>query len=438
VEEQKMQIPGAAVTIILPLLFNSLCSADEPPTAGAGSTTSKSSRTDDGWRPAGTKANGGGLVPEGANADFAESFTARAQSPDDGYVPSGPAWNYPSRHRPTSVPVPAVAGEPDFSKQRAGSDRVAGLPQQRLAASRASRSVPQGGAATASYQEEYPYGRSTFHPSPFDRGAPSCPVDSGSGAPCRTSPFEDACGMGPAGYSNYSWDNIYFFTIGEAFRLDHENTRAALRSGLNWGLPLVDDDVGLGFQIGFSGSLAEEGNQFFVTSGVFYRGDMRLDSAWNVGAVFDWMQDDEFEADVSQIRGKTSFTIDRKNEIGVWGAASLSDEADQNGETVESVDQINLFYRYLFDSDWDVTWWAGWRSDPESVAFGISTYRPINDYWAGIFGAYYAPDGDTWNIYSGIVRHWGQRAAQDYLGQDRHQPYLPVADNTSMTLFTHR
>lgn len=244
--------------------------------------------------------------------------------------------------------------------------------------------------------------------------------------------------MSPAGYSNYSWDNIYFFSIAEAFRLMDENTRAAVRSGLNWGLPIFDDDVGLGFQIGFSGSLAEEGPQWFVTSGVFYRGDMRRDSAWNVGAVFDWMQDDEFEADVSQIRGKTSITLDRKNEIGVWGAASLMDDEDQNGETVESVDQVNLFYRYLFDSDWDVTWWVGWRSDPSSVAVGISTYRPINDYWAGIFGGYYAPDGDTWNVYSGLVRHWGQRATQDYIGQDRHQPYLPVADNTSMTQFTNR
>jgi hypothetical protein len=438
-----MQSLGRAAAVILPLLFSSLCNAEETPVVQADQRAARPPRSDDGWRPASgshQRLPAARKLPEISNQQSAISNSpdaVRAQSPDDEYSRSGPAWNYPSRHRPTSVAVPALAGEPNFSP-RDGSERVAGLPQQRLAAARASRSGPESGAATASYQEEYPYGGPTFHSSPFDRGAPSCPVDSATGSPCRTSPFEDACGMGPAGYSNYSWDNIYFFSIGEAFRLDHENTRAAIRSGLNWGLPLVDDDVGLGFQIGFSGSLAEEGNQFFVTSGVFYRGDMRLDSAWNVGAVFDWVQDDEFEADVGQIRGKTSITLDRKNEIGVWGAASIMDEADQNGETVEPVDQVNFFYRYLFDSEWDLTGWVGWRSDPDSVAFGINTYRPINDYWAGIFGAYYAPDGDTWNIYSGIVRHWGQRATQDYLGQDRHQPYLPVADNTSMTLFTHR
>jgi hypothetical protein len=336
------------------------------------------------------------------------------------------------------VPVPALANEPDFSKHRAGSDRVAGLPRERVAAARSSRSGTQADAVTASYQDDYRSSRGTFHSSPFDRGVPSCPVDSRSCDPCRTSPFEDACGTAGAGYSNYSWDNIYFFAIGDAFRLTDENTRAAARFGLNWGLPLIDDDSGLGFQVGFSGSLAEEGDQWFVTSGVFYRGDMQFDSAWNVGAVFDWMQDDEFKADIGQVRGKTSITLDRKNEIGVSGAASLIDDEDQNGETVESVDQVNLFYRYLFDSDWDVTWSVGWRSDPGSVAVGINTYRPINDYWAGIFGGYYAPDGDTWNVYSGLVRHWGQRATQDYLGQDRHQPYLPVADNTSMTQFINR
>jgi hypothetical protein len=428
-----MQSQRAAAAVAVFLLSTLISNADEPRTVT------------DGWRPV-RKADSGGRRTERENQQAAvedsdrvrPDFVVAAQSPDDDLpTPSRPAWNYPSRQRPASVAVPSLAGEPDFSNQRSTTGRAGALPQQRLAAARSSRSVGQADAAPASYQEEYPSGRSTFNPSPFDRGAPSCPVDSARG-PCSTSPFEDACGLGTGGYSNYSWDNIYFFTIGEAFRLNDENTRAAVRTGLNWGLPIFDDDVGLGFQVGGSGSLAEEGRQWFVTSGVFYRGDMRFDSAWNVGAVFDWMHDDEFETETSQVRGKTSITLDRKNEIGVWGAASIIDDEDQNGETVEPVDQVNLFYRYLFDSDWDVTGWVGWRSDPSSVAVGIDTYRPINDYWAGVFGGYYAPDGDTWNVYSGIVRHWGQRATQDYLGQDRHQPYLPVADNTSMTQFTRR
>lgn len=449
--------PATAAAVVVLFLFVANCRADEPLRVETYSAALKSRRTDDGWRSVNKDEAAGGARPaESGPATVAASdeltadlratdtrgsaritsdLVVAAQSPeDDAPGLTGPVWSYPSRQRPTSVPVPALEGEPDFSKRRA-SDRVAVLPQRRLSAASSSRTAPQADTAPASYEQNYSSGRSTFHSSPFDRGAPSCPVDSASCSPCRTSPFEDACGMGLAGYSNYSWDNIYFFTIAESFRLTDENTRAAVRSGLNWGLPIIDDDSGLGFQIGFSGSWAEEGPQWFVTSGVFYRGDMRLDSAWNVGAVFDWIQDDEFEANVAQVRGKTSITLDRKNEIGVWGAASLIDDEDNNGDTIESVNQVNLFYRYLFETDWDVTWWVGWRSDPSSVAVGISTYRPINDYWAGIFGAYYAPHGDTWNVYTGLVRHWGQRATQDYLGQDRQQPYLPVADNTSMTLF---
>jgi hypothetical protein len=114
------------------------------------------------------------------------------------------------------------------------------------------------------------------------------------------------------------------------------------------------------------------------------------------------------------------------------------DDNDKRGHMAESVNQANLFYRYLFDSSWDVSVWVGWRSEPESAALGAAWYAPINDYWAGVFGGYYAFEGDTWNVYTGFVRHWGNRARQDYIGQDRHLPYLPVADNSTMTLFHKR
>jgi hypothetical protein len=131
----------------------------------------------------------------------------------------------------------------------------------------------------------------------------------------------------------------------------------------------------------------------------------------------------------------TSFTLGRRNEIGVWAALSVIDDDDKNGHKAEAVNQANLFYRYLFDSGSDVSVSVGWRTEPESPAVGATWYLPINDYWAGLFGGYYAFDGDTWNVYSGVVRHWGNRARQDYIGQDRHLPYLPVADNSTMTLF---
>jgi hypothetical protein len=233
----------------------------------------------------------------------------------------------------------------------------------------------------------------------------------------------------------YTWDNLYFFAAYEAFRLDYESIRAALRAGVNWGLPVIDDASGLGFQAGFSGSLAEEGSQWFATTGFFYRGDMQSESGGNVGAVFDWMHDGEIEASLGQVRGKASITLDRKKELGVWAALSVVDDKDKFGENTESVDQFNIFYRYLFDSSWDLTVWFGWRSPRDSTAIGGSLYAPLNDYWGAFTGGFYAFEGDTFNVYSGVMRYLGNRARQNYLGQDRHMPFLPVADNTSMTLF---
>jgi hypothetical protein len=250
-------------------------------------------------------------------------------------------------------------------------------------------------------------------------------------------PFDDPCRRAAEGYG-YTWDSIYFFALADAFRLDHEHTRAGGRFGFNWGLPVFDDASGLGVQFGLSGSIVEEGPQSFVTAGVFYRGDMQQNAAWNVGAVFDWMHDDEIGARVGQVRGKSSVAFSRQNEIGVWGTYSVIDDDDKQGHNSESVNQLNLFYRYLFGTGSDIMIWAGWRSDPESVALGGAYYFPWNDYWAGTVGGYYAFEGDTWNVYSGVVRHWGNRARQDYIGQDRHLPYLPVADNSTMTLFHKR
>jgi len=231
---------------------------------------------------------------------------------------------------------------------------------------------------------------------------------------------------------------VYFFGLADVFRISDQHTRLALRAGVNWGLPFFDDEFGLGLQLGGAGSIAEEGPQQFLSGGVFYRGDMSYDAAWNAGVVLDWMQDNEFDSDVAQVRLKTSVTINRRNEIGIWGAAGVLDDEEKNGETAETVDQANLFYRHLFASGWDLTGSVGWRSDPGSIALGGTGTVPINDFWAWSFGGYYAPSGDSWNAFAGLVRHWGPRARQDFIGQDRHQPYLPVADNLSMTLFVDR
>jgi hypothetical protein len=49
-------------------------------------------------------------------------------------------------------------------------------------------------------------------------------------------------------------------------------------------------------------------------------------------------------------------------------------------------------------------------------------------------GGHWGFAADTWHVYLGAVRFLGGRANQRYIGQFRQQPYLPVADNTSMTV----
>jgi hypothetical protein len=221
----------------------------------------------------------------------------------------------------------------------------------------------------------------------------------------------------------------------EGFSQSGGDDRLAGRFGGNWGLPLIDDSSGLGFQIGGSGSVASAGEQFFVTSGVFYRGDMRLGGAWNLGGVFDWMKDGDFESEVGQLRAKTSITLDGQNELGVWGAVSVMDDQTDRGDTVDSVDQANLFYRHLWSKGYDTTGWVGWRSDPDSLAIGADVSIPLDESWAVVGGGHYAFEADSWNAYVGLALYFGQRARERYLGQYRHLPYLPVADNSSMTLF---
>jgi hypothetical protein len=165
---------------------------------------------------------------------------------------------------------------------------------------------------------------------------------------------------------------------------------------------------------------------------------MRYGAAWNAGGVFDWARDDALGASVAQIRAKTSITLDAQNEVGAWGAVSITDDNGKRREKVQAVDQVNLFYRHLFSNGWDLDGWLGWRSDPSSGAIGADATLPLDDYWAVTGGGHYAFEGDSWNAYVGLILHLGPHAHERYLGELRHLPYLPVADNSSMTLSRDR
>jgi hypothetical protein len=308
---------------------------------------------------------------------------------------------------------------------------------------------PQAPSARAGYQEPY-------HTPPFTGDGPSCPTDPysrtapyeanpyappGPCAPCQPPPppaFGDPCDPANFYRCRYTWNAGYVFGVVEGFRFDHDDSRVGGRLGINWGLPLIDDDSGWGIQGGYSGGVAEGGGQQFATAGLFYRGDMRFGAAFNAGAVIDWMQDNAYDTDVWQIRPKASVTLNARNEIGVWGAVNTEDDDKPTGQTIESIEQVNLFYRFLTRGGWDVAPFVGYRDQETEFAVGGNLYVPLTDFWALIGGGFYAAESDSWNAFVGLTLHFGPRARQDFIGQDRHLPYLPVADNTSMTLFLDR
>jgi hypothetical protein len=353
-----------------------------------------------------------------------------AQSPERG----SSGWQGSLRRGEWTVPVPAYHPESSGGSSRARvPEQVAQLsdvPPPPLPSSPFDRAP-----ATSPYTPPPPI-------APYDRSLPSAGCDpcaplAPSRAPFLADPsFADPCS--PFAPQSYFFDNTYLFATGEAFRQSGADTRQAAHLGANLGTALINDTAGLGLQLGGSGGWAEGGGQTFVTGGLFYRGDSRAALAWNIGAVADWVRDQAFDVDVVQLRAKTSVTLDPQDEIGVWGATSIRDDRTNLGPTIDAMDQVNLFYRYLWPNGWDITGWVGWRSDPSSAALGLDAVMPIDDVWAFTAGGHYGWEGDSWSAYAGVQIYLGGRAVERCIGQYRHMPYLSVADNGSMTLFRER
>ncbi len=264
------------------------------------------------------------------------------------------------------------------------------------------------------------------------------PLDPFGGDPCSPDPAcADPVAPWTFGACTYSWSNAYAFALADGFHQSGDNDRWAGRFGINWTLPVTPDQSGLGFQAGFAGSPAEEGAQLFGTGGAFWRGDARVGPAWNLGGVVDWMHDNDFDSDVAQVRVAVSNTVSLYSEIGVWGTVGVVDDEQRRSgrdRDIEPVGRANLFYRHLFQAGWDATAWVGWRSDPSDGSLGGDLRIPVSDSWSLAAGGHWGFDDETWNIFAGVTYHFGRQARQRYLGEFRHQPYLPVADNTSLTL----
>ncbi len=263
------------------------------------------------------------------------------------------------------------------------------------------------------------------------------------GACGPTFTYDGRCAPGTFPIEYVPFANTWAFAYYDGFELPGNDYRNAGRFGVNWASPLVSDYVGIGVQAGGSGSVTEDQEQVFVTAGVFYRGDMQLGSAWNVGAVADFLHDGFYDVQVVQVRGKVSYTVDFRNELGVWGSGGVSDDDVNAALRAETVNQVNIFWRHLWNVGLDSEVWVGWRdgqSDADEsnsqsgAAIGARFVYPITDGWALAIGGHNAFDSDTWNVWAGVQWNPGMRARQRFLGQNRHAPLFSVADNTTMTL----
>ncbi len=255
--------------------------------------------------------------------------------------------------------------------------------------------------------------------------------------------YDGRCAPGTFPIEYVPFANTWAFAYYDGFELPANDFRNAGRFGINWASPLVSDYVGLGVQAGASGSVTEDQEQIFVTAGVFYRGDMQLGAAWNVGAVADFLHDGFYDVQVVQVRGKVSYTVDFRNELGVWGSGGVSDDDINAATRAETANQVNIFWRHLWNVGLDSELWVGWRdgqSDADEsnsqsgAAIGARLVYPVTDAWTVAVGGHSAFESDTWNVWAGVQWNLGGRARQRFLGQNRHAPLFPVADNSTMTL----
>lgn len=412
-------------------------SADRPPTrssatpaTGPTRRTAPSSR-DGGWRSRRTDSH--------PSTDVAPAASAAEQSPRSDDFPANRATQAAIESSPgDSWPALRPASQPDRSIEEPAID-----PFERRAA-RGTRESQNDSevAASIGWLDRTIRWPMTAEPS-SSRWPSACSRAAAAGS-AVPSCLDGTCPPGTCPIESGLWDNTYLFALYDGFDLNVDGTRHGGRFGVNWGFPPFDDYFGLGLQLGVSGSTTNEDEQVFATGGVFWRGDVRFGRTWNMGAVVDFLHDGFVDVDVTQVRAKTSYTWNLQNEIGVWGAAAVSDDDFSDSTlSVEAVDQANLYWRHLWANGLDGNFWVGWRNgqrgtEPDNsdggAAIGTDLNYPLGEIWAITGGGHYAVESETWNVFAGVGLYLGGRARQQYLGQYRHLPYFGVADNSTMTL----
>jgi hypothetical protein len=235
-----------------------------------------------------------------------------------------------------------------------------------------------------------------------------------------------------------------------------ENGDFGFHEGANWGLPLWGCS-GVGFQIGGEidhSDLApnatvfgDHRNQFFITSGVFYR--PTRECGWQGGVVFDYLDDQFYNSvTVSQIRGNLSYVVDM-SEFGFEFAAGTHDDTIKAPVTTiaalpstvySPVDLYTLYYGRRLANGGQVKAFAG-LADGLGAIVGADLDIAISNSFSleGDF-AYVIPDkvaagevpGESANIAFSLVWHPGCHARDTF--DSAYRPLFNVADNSSFIL----
>jgi hypothetical protein len=277
------------------------------------------------------------------------------------------------------------------------------------------------------------------------------------------------------------WHGMYIGVDYEAFRGPSDGgwENNGINAGLNFGTRLGEfsELTGVGFQIGgTAGAFDWSGTDYrlfrqneaeaqgFVTYG-FFRAATDS-SPWTAAVVQDWMINANFgefaqNPTLSQLRIQLGYDWTETTEIGVWGAVRVLDDsrpiAGHGLIAWRPINQISAYWHHKWRPGGPDSWL--WIGIPERDRFGgngsladyyigTTTTAPLTDQLAVYVAVSYlhpsadpgpvASNEDSWNFTIGLAFYPGANTRSATVRGQRWMPLMPIANNGTFIVDTHR
>lgn len=257
-------------------------------------------------------------------------------------------------------------------------------------------------------------------------------------------------------------DNTEIFVGGDAYQsvgdLEFGNN-FGVRSGFNSGFGLGDSGIRGQFGVSYGlydwkgDTFADEVHQqFFLTTGVYKRGDICNGDRISWALVFDEYVGENYGAaaesiQLGQLRGLIGYALSDVNEVGVWGAAGVQQASYFAGTAqLTPMDQVNFYWKHNWVYGAQTTAYLGAinRDDLGEWVFGLNFRAPMSDY-VGVFGGftYASPSAapgfggtveEAWFVTAGISIFPGGKAASCSVQGPEGMPLIDVANNGSFLI----